>query len=102
VQFLEAASHALQLCRQTLKWTYAFAFYLERNNETEIFEDNQRDLELAVENLSEMFEKPIDKIKDLKVEMMDKTAYCTKRRIILLSDTADKLKAGQWKFNTDI
>jgi ariadne-1 len=94
VQFLDNASHVLQQCRQTLKWTYAFAFYLQRNNETEIFEDNQRDLEMAVEDLSEMFEKPIDKLKDLKVEMMDKSAYCRNRRVILLSDTADKLKSG--------
>jgi ariadne-1 len=30
----------------------------------------------------------------LKVDMMDKTAYCNKRRIILLNDTADNLKQG--------
>jgi ariadne-1 len=54
VQFLETASKALQQCRQTLKWTYAFAYYLARNNQSEIFEDNQKDLEMAVENLSEV------------------------------------------------
>ena len=74
VQFLDSASQALQQCRQTLKWTYAFAYYLARNNLTEIFEDNQKDLEMAVENLSEMFEKPIDQLKGLKVDMLDKTA----------------------------
>ena len=94
VQFLDQASQALQQCRQVLKWTYAFAYYLARNNLTEIFEDNQKDLEMAVENLSEMFEKPIDQLQTLKVDMMDKTAYCNKRRIILLNDTADNLKQG--------
>ena len=94
VQFLETASQALQQCRQTLKWTYAFAYYLKRNNLTEIFEDNQRDLEMAVESLSEMFEKPTTELADLKVDMMDKTAYCNKRRIILLSDTSENLKSG--------
>jgi len=94
VQFLETASQALQQCRQTLKWTYAFAYYLARNNLTEIFEDNQKDLEMAVENLSEMFEKPIDQLQGLKVDMMDKTSYCNKRRIILLNDTAENLKQG--------
>ncbi|KAI9840910.1 MAG: hypothetical protein M1837_001237 [Sclerophora amabilis] len=102
VQFLDAASQTLQQCRQTLKWTYAFAFYLQRNNQTEIFEDNQKDLELAVENLSEMFEKPTDKLAENKVDMMDRISYCNKRRIILLSDTAENLRAGEWKFNTDI
>ena len=47
VQFLEEASQALQQCRQLLKWTYAFAYYLARNNETEIFEDNQKNLEMG-------------------------------------------------------
>lgn len=74
VQFLQSASQCLQECRQTLKWTYAFAYYLARNNQTEIFEDNQKDLELAVENLSEMFEKPTDQLSGLKVEMMDKAS----------------------------
>jgi ariadne-1 len=96
VQFLETASVALQQCRQTLKWTYSFAYYLERNNLTEIFEDNQKDLELAVEDLSQMFEKPIPELKDLKVPILDKTAYCDKRRIVLLNDTAERLKTGKY------
>lgn len=102
VQFLDEASKALQRCRQTLKWTYAFAFYLARNNQTEIFEDNQKDLEMAVENLSEMFEKPVDQLSSLKVEIMDKTTYCNKRQITLLTDTAENLKNGQWDIDYDI
>ncbi|KAJ5544799.1 Zinc finger C6HC-type [Penicillium sp. DV-2018c] len=101
VQFLDTASQALQQCRQTLKWTYAFAFYLARNNLTEIFEDNQKDLEMAVESLSEMFEKPVAELADLKVDILDKTAYCNKRRVILLSDTAENLKRGEWSFNVE-
>ncbi|KAJ5905218.1 E3 ubiquitin-protein ligase dbl4 [Penicillium subrubescens] len=101
VQFLDTASQALQQCRQTLKWTYAFAFYLARNNLTEIFEDNQKDLEMAVESLSEMFEKPVPELAELKVDILDKTAYCNKRRVILLSDTAENLKNGEWSFNVE-
>jgi ariadne-1 len=101
VQYLNAASQALQTCRQTLKWTYAFAFYLARNNLTEMFEDNQKDLEMAVEALSEMFEKPVQELADskLKVEIMDKTSYCKKRRVILLADTADNLANGVWTWS---
>lgn len=102
VQFLEHASQTLQQCRQTLKWTYAFAYYLARNNLTHIFEDNQKDLEMSVENLSEMFEKPTDQLAGLKVEMMDKTSYCNKRRVILLNDTAENLKQGNWKYNVEL
>ena len=101
VQFIHSASQCLQQCRQTLKWTYAFAYYLARNNKTEIFEDNQKDLELAVENLSEMFEKPTEMLGEVKVEMMDKISYCVKRREILLSTTADELLNGQCNWDTD-
>ncbi|RDA91862.1 hypothetical protein CP533_3684 [Ophiocordyceps camponoti-saundersi (nom. inval.)] len=104
VQYLNSASQVLQTCRQTLKWTYAFAFYLAKNNLTEIFEDNQKDLEMAVENLSEMFEKPIQELADpkLKVDIMDKTSYCKRRRLILLEDTAENLAKGKWTFNSDL
>ncbi|KAG9790858.1 hypothetical protein KCU88_g1193, partial [Aureobasidium melanogenum] len=102
VQFLDTAAKALQACRQTLKWTYAFAYYLERNNMTEIFEDNQKDLEMAVENLSQMFEKPVNELGSLKVEILDKTTYCNRRREILLSDTAENLMKDQWKFIVDL
>ena len=94
-QFLDTASQALQQCRQTLRWTYAFAYYLQRNNLTEIFEDNQKDLEMAVESLSEMFEKPTAELAALKVDMMDKTSYCNKRRVVLLTDTAENLKTRE-------
>jgi len=59
------------LCSQ---WTYAFAFYLVKNNMTELFEDNQRDLERAVEELSYALEKPIevDTIAALRTEITDR------------------------------
>jgi len=49
-----------------------------------------------VENLSEMFEKPVDQLSGLKVEIMDKTSYCNRRQITLLTDTAENLKNGMW------
>jgi ariadne-1 len=94
VQFLDTASQALQQCRQTLKWSYAFAFYLAKNNQTDLFEMNQENLELAVENLSEMFEKPTSELKGLKVDILDKTSYCNERRVRILTHTAENLKLG--------
>ncbi|GAA5949618.1 hypothetical protein JCM3775_000274, partial [Rhodotorula graminis] len=41
VQFLAKAVETLGKVRTVLKWTYAMAFYLERNNHTIMFEDNQ-------------------------------------------------------------
>ena len=42
VQFLKKAADTLTECRMTLKWTYCMVYYLQRNNMTELFEDNQR------------------------------------------------------------
>lgn len=56
-------------------YTYAFAFYLRKNNHTLIFEDNQSDLEMATELLSEYLERDItkDSIANIKVFVQDKT-----------------------------
>ena len=40
VQFLSKAVDILSECRRTLMFTYAFAYYLQKNNESEIFEVN--------------------------------------------------------------
>jgi ariadne-1 len=124
VQFLRDAADALFRCRMTLKWTYAFAFYLVRNNQTELFEDNQRDLEMAVEQLSEMLERPVDVARLMqgggsssnpdgaalaasqgsrpdvvfRREVIDKTDYVDRRRQVLLSDTARGLAEDRWQF----
>ena len=42
VQFMKKAVEELDKCRMTLKWTYAMAYYLEKNNQKDLFEDNQR------------------------------------------------------------
>ena len=38
VQFLKRAVDVLCQCRQTLMYTYVFAFYLRKNNQSMIFE----------------------------------------------------------------
>ncbi|KAI7866800.1 uncharacterized protein EV154DRAFT_453990 [Mucor mucedo] len=104
VQFLKKAVDVTVQSRTTLKWTYAFAFYLDRTNETELFEDNQRDLEMATEQLSELLEKPLEpqKIAELRQAVLDKTVYVKLRREILLEDTAKGLQDGRWKFFVDL
>ncbi len=56
-------------------YTYAFAFFLRKNNHTLIFEDNQRDLEMATETLSGYLERDItlDSISNVKIFVQDKT-----------------------------
>lgn len=104
VQFLKKAADILFKCRMILKWTYAFAYYLQRDNHTMIFEDNQRDLEMAVEQLSELLESPIepDKIPTLKQKILDKSVYVNSRMEILLSDCAQGLLEDRWKYITDV
>ena len=47
-QFLPRAVAALGECRRTLMYTYVFAFYLDKNGQLEIFEENQSDLEVRL------------------------------------------------------
>ena len=105
VQFLKKAVETLTLARMTLKWTYCFAYYLNRENQTELFEDNQRDLEMIVEQLSELLEKPLPDdgdILELKQNVLNKSVYVMNRREILLVDTANGLAEGRWTFNVPL
>lgn len=74
VQFLKKAVDILCQCRQTLMYTYVFAYYLQKNNQSVIFEDNQKDLEGATETLSEYLERDItsENLADIKQKVQDK------------------------------
>lgn len=52
VEFLKAANEQLVDCRQVLKYTYAYAFYLEDGDKRTRFEYHQEMLERFTENLS--------------------------------------------------
>ena len=95
VQFMKKAVEEVDKCRMTLKWTYAMAYYLAKGNQKDLFEDNQRlvpglslyecshaniyaldrDLEKAVEDLSELLESPIEaeNIPTLRQQVTNKT-----------------------------
>lgn len=105
VQFLKSAVEVLLQSRQTLMWTYCLAFFLTRSsNATALFEDNQRDLEMAVESLSELLEKEItsQNAADLRKSVLDKTEYVNRRRQVLLSDSAIGHKEKRWSYNFDV
>ncbi|KAF8444951.1 hypothetical protein L210DRAFT_3643129 [Boletus edulis BED1] len=104
VQFMKKAVDEVEKCRMTLKWTYAMAYYLEKSNEKELFEDNQRDLEQAVEELSELLESPIDAdaISTLRQKVTDKAVYVSKRNEIMLEDTAKGFLEGRWTWNVSV
>lgn len=57
--------------------TYVFAYYLRKNNQSLIFEANQKDLESATEKLSEYLERDItsENLADIKQKVQDKYRY---------------------------
>lgn len=104
VQFAKKAVDEVIKCRMTLKWTYAMGYYLEKSNQKELFEDNQRDLEKAVEALSELLERPIEPetVASLRQQITDKTVYVLKRNEVMLEDTANGFLEGRWAWNTSV
>ncbi|KAI8337085.1 hypothetical protein BC941DRAFT_352979 [Chlamydoabsidia padenii] len=104
VQFLLKAAATLMECETTLKWSYVFDFFLAESNELFLFRDNQKDLDLATKQLSELLNNDDDD-NDIVVDewrhvIVDKTAYVKKRRETLLEDTAKRLLDGSWTFDT--
>jgi len=80
------------------------AYYLAKCNEKDLFEDNQRDLEKAVEDLSELLETSIEpeNIPSLRQKVTDKTVYVQKRNEIVLEDTANGFLDGRWRWNITV
>ncbi|XP_071965715.1 E3 ubiquitin-protein ligase arih1-like [Antedon mediterranea] len=100
VQFLKKAVDVLVSCRSTLMNTYVFAFYLGKNNQSIIFEENQKDLENATEFLSEYLERDItsDSIIDIKQKVQDKSRYCESRRKVLLEHVHEGYEKDSWVY----
>ncbi|XP_034833519.1 E3 ubiquitin-protein ligase ariadne-1 isoform X1 [Maniola jurtina] len=103
VQFLKKAVDILCQCRQTLMYTYVFAYYLRKNNQSVIFEDNQRDLESATETLSEYLEREItsENLADIKQKVQDKYRYCDSRRKVLLEHVHEGYEKDCWDYTED-
>ncbi|UJR30641.1 hypothetical protein I4U23_018165 [Adineta vaga] len=105
VQFLQIACDVLRQCRQTLMYTYPFAFYLKRNNHSIIFEQNQADLEHATEELSGYLERDSNQITNLtemKQKVQDKYRYCSTRRKVLLDHVTEGYECDYWEYNDDV
>ncbi|KAI1712026.1 IBR domain, a half RING-finger domain-containing protein [Ditylenchus destructor] len=107
-KFFTKAVDILGICRRTLMYTYAFAFYLvQGNNMTQLFEDNQQDLELATEKLSGYLENELEindelDLNELKRNVQDKASYVDQRRTILVKMTDEGVENDSWKFNQEV
>ncbi|KAK4685464.1 ariadne-1, partial [Tremellales sp. Uapishka_1] len=104
VQFAKQAVDVVIQARITLKWSYAMAYYLKKNNMTELFEDNQRDLERAVESLGYLLQENLDtkSIVKLRQDITNQSAYVQKRHDILLDDTLRGYLERRWEMTVDI
>ncbi|XP_044582922.1 E3 ubiquitin-protein ligase ARIH1-like [Cotesia glomerata] len=102
VQFLTRALEALRQCRVTLMYSYPFAYYIEPCNQMDIFVDNQRDLEIATEELAQYLERELqyDSVVEVKQKVRDKTAYCEDRRKVLLDHVHEGYDKDWWKDNS--
>ncbi|KAF8579447.1 hypothetical protein K439DRAFT_1416175 [Ramaria rubella] len=103
-RFMKDAVDELTKCRATLKWTYAMAFFIQKGNMKQMFEDVQADLEKAVEALSEMLEEDVssETVLALRQRMVDKTVYVQKRNRIMLDDTSAGLQEGRWSWTVTV
>lgn len=72
VQFLPKAVQTLVSCRKHLMNTYIFANYAVDSHQKTIFEDNQSNLEISVENLAQHLEMEVDEknVKDVVEKIM--------------------------------
>jgi len=104
VQFLQKAVDILCDCRRTLMYTYVFAYYLRKNNQCDIFEENQKDLESATEKLSEYLERDIsaENLVDIKQKVQDKYRYCDLRRKKLLDHVHEGYEKDHWMYSVDV
>ncbi|KAI7863140.1 hypothetical protein BDF14DRAFT_1876392 [Spinellus fusiger] len=104
IQVFKDAVDVTVKSRSTLKWTYVLAYYLSANNMSALFENNQRDLELATEQLSELLEKPLDmnSIATSRQCIIDRYVYVKQRRETLLKYIAKELIEERLEFTVDI
>ena len=101
-QLFDRALSTLEDCRIVLMHTYIYAFYVKKNNHLEIFEDNQRDLEIAVEKLCSYLEQE-DHCMDImymKNYIQDLTKYCSQRKQVLIDHVEDgNAMISIWEYN---
>lgn len=98
VIFLKHAVEVLGRSRRILVYTYVFAFFANKSNQLSIFEDNQRDLEVATEALSGFMEQDItdENVAEIKIKIQEKYAYCDRRQKVLLEHVHEGYKEEWW------
>lgn len=101
IRFLRDAVKVLIRSRRTLTYTFVFAYFLQKNNHVEIFEDNQSDLESAVERLSGFLEAEItnENVVELKKNIQDSYKYCEQRCNVLMEHIREGEEKSLWQMH---
>lgn len=73
LEFLEEAINEVIRCRQVLKYTYVYGYYLNNKKEQSLFEFMQENLEKNCDYLHELIEKPLDPFLDPNI--IDRKAF---------------------------
>lgn len=82
-QYLLSAASLLARCRYTLQYTYPYAYYMEAGARKELFEYQQAQLEIEIENLAWKIEHAETTDKGDLTNQMD---IAEKKRVTLLQD----------------
>ena len=85
-EFLLKAANQLTDCRARLAMSYVFAYFLKPSNFKQIFEDQQDQLSIVTEELSELLEKSAAEISRHKIVNLTANA---KKRLDNLLDTVE-------------
>ena len=86
----------------SLMYTYVFAFYLNKNNQSIIFDNHQADLENATEVLSGYLEQDTSKtLQATKQKGQDKYRYRESRWRVLLQHVHEGYEKGLWEYTED-
>lgn len=101
IQFFKRAVDVLCDCRQTLTFTYVFAYYVKKNKQTDIFENHQKGLEDAIENLSSSLETEIshETFQIMRNRILEQCEYCEARKKLLLDHVHDGNERDWWQYN---
>lgn len=84
-------------------YTYVFAYYLQKNNQAHIFEQNQKDLEMATERLSEYLEREASgsSLVEMRQKVQDLSKYLDQRRKVLLDHVFEGYDQNLWDYAPD-
>lgn len=100
VEFVKEAVELLLQCRRTLMHSYIFNYFTTTDdNQIFIFEDNQKGLQTATENLSELLENTVtaENVHIRKEKIVTNIEYCKARRRALIDHVNEGIENDFWK-----